>query len=59
MVKAQIRCHIGWKLLEELNNSGNNSTTMEYKIKIVTSKQIDGKNFSKAVHEATAEAADR
>lgn len=50
-VTVNIRCRIGWRLLQEYDNSGNNSTAITRHLEVKHHKEITWKDYSKVVNE--------
>ena len=58
-VTVKIPCRVGWKLLQEYDNSGNKHTTITRSVKVTQYKEIAGKDYTKVVNESSREAAQK
>ncbi|KAI0774446.1 hypothetical protein C8Q74DRAFT_1368921 [Fomes fomentarius] len=58
-VSFSIRCHVGWKLLQEDDNSGNHNTTITGTVEVTKYKEISSRDYSKTVNESSREEAEK
>ena len=58
-VTIKIRCRIGWKLLQEYDNSGNKNTTIKRTVEVTESKEINGTTFHGTVNESSRDEAEK
>lgn len=58
-VDVKITCRLGWKLLQEYDNSNNTNTTITRSVEVVKSKIVKGRDYTKAVNETSREEASK
>ena len=58
-VTVKIRCHVGWKLLQEYDNSGNQNTTINRTVQVTQFKEVKGTDYTKTVNESSREEAQK
>ena len=56
-VTIKIPCSIGWRLLQEYDNSGNKNTTIKRTVEVTKSKEVKGTTYTKTVNESSREEA--